>query len=81
VIGWFANAIEAGRLAGTSEAYAKNPARPDTLTGVVAPPPKICHAPLAPMVVGSTCAECGHHSLAHSDNGPCMLCVMQAKLG
>ena len=31
VIGWFANAIEAGRMAGTSEAYAKNPVRPDDL--------------------------------------------------
>ena len=29
MIGWFAGAIETGRLAGTSEAYAKNPARPD----------------------------------------------------
>ena len=59
---------------------------PETLTGVVAPPPKmpgvvkLCHLPQSPMVVGSTCAECGHHSLAHSDYGPCATCVIEVNV-
>ena len=59
---------------------------PETLTGVVAPPPKmprvvkLCHLPRSPMVIGSTCADCGHASLAHSDYGPCATCVMGANV-
>jgi hypothetical protein len=41
---------------------------------------EICHDPLGPMEMGSYCEKCGHHSVLHSDDGPCARCEIQIVL-